>query len=146
MSQTIFTQADFKAAAASISRRLRDTHPEGEYDCDGCWYPSDNEECSCCAHAYPPSAARPLPLLKHCRTAEHCANLFGANFVSVRQILSRFDNGNTEAEILAEQEEYLADQAKKAAKAAAKQERERAKEAKNMRKFARKFLKVVCAA
>lgn len=54
-------------------RRARLTHPDGELDKGGGWYPSEYEECECCEYLHEPSRAWPWSLMLHCRTARHVA-------------------------------------------------------------------------
>ena len=132
MARIIYTANDIEAAQEHVSRKNRDSHPEGTFDKADRWYPSSSEECSCCDYVRSPSRAWPLSLNKHCRSAEHCANLFNANLTAVRQISNKIEKGISIEAIISEQEEYLAKSAAKAAKAAAKAEKVLAKSTKTL--------------
>ena len=53
-------------------RQTRRSHPKGEFNSRGWWYPSPEEERPCCREV----PKGPYTLLKHCRTLKHIANLF----------------------------------------------------------------------
>lgn len=56
-------------------RKRRCSHPNGKFDKGKRWYPSEEEECSCCSRIRSPSRAWPYSLLKHCRTKTHILKL-----------------------------------------------------------------------
>lgn len=68
-----------KAAKVFIARQNRRNHPDGEFDKQGRWYPSDGESCGCCSSVRSPSRAWPYSYMIHCRTAKHIANLYGVS-------------------------------------------------------------------
>lgn len=49
-------------------------NPEGRWD-HGKWYPSKDEECSCCKKIRKPSRSWPYSLHTHCHTYKHKRNL-----------------------------------------------------------------------
>lgn len=57
-------------------RSCRESHPDGEFDSAGRWYPSDDEWRSCCANIRTPSRAFPHSLNTHCRGILHIARLY----------------------------------------------------------------------
>lgn len=65
-----------KAAQEFIDRQDRLTHPDGKFDNAKRWWPSDDEECTCCGGIRSPSRSWPYSLMIHCRTAQHVAALF----------------------------------------------------------------------
>lgn len=69
-----------------IGRRLRYSHPKGEFDKARRWEPSENEKSDCCSHIRKPSARWPYSLMVHCRTAEHIASLCGVTTKEVKAI------------------------------------------------------------
>jgi hypothetical protein len=87
-----------EAVALYISRRDRQSHPEGTFDKQSRWYPSTEERCDCCASIRTPSAAYPYSYLVHCRTAEHIASLFGISLDDLSAAIRRAeDRGGDEA-------------------------------------------------
>lgn len=78
-----------KAAEVYVSRKQRDTHPDGEFDKGGRWYPSREETCSCCSSIRSPSRAYQYSLMVHCRTCEHIANLYGVSSLDIRRYLRK---------------------------------------------------------
>jgi hypothetical protein len=74
-----------QAAQEYQNRQDRTTHPDGKFDKGGRWYPSDEEECSCCLHIRQPSRRWPLSLNKHCRSMAHVANLYGVSDKELRK-------------------------------------------------------------
>ena len=60
-----------------LNRKHRSEHPEGKFDKQMRWYPSEREKCECCEWIRQPSNAYPYSLLLHCRTMKHVANLYG---------------------------------------------------------------------
>lgn len=66
------------------ARKARDKHPAGSFDRARRWAPSDDERQACCARVRGPSRAYPYPLLVHCRTVEHVANLFDVDTRALR--------------------------------------------------------------
>ena len=84
VTDTLDTQI-LKAAQEYLNRRDRVTHPDGEFDKAGRWYPSGSEECDCCSSIRVPSRAYPYSYMVHCRTAAHVANLFGVDVRDVRR-------------------------------------------------------------
>lgn len=66
-----------QAAHEYIDRRDRNTHPQGEFDQAGRWYPAEHEDCD---HSVsPPSRRFPYRYMVHCRTALHVAWLYGVS-------------------------------------------------------------------
>lgn len=78
-----------EAVALYLSRRDRRSHPAGNFDKRMRWYPSSQEQCSCCALIRTPSAAHPYSLMVHCRTAEHIAYTFGISTDDLKSAVRR---------------------------------------------------------
>jgi len=57
-------------------RQARAAHPDGKFDRAGRWHPSAAEWRDCCSSVRSPTRAWPYSLMKHCRSAEHVAELF----------------------------------------------------------------------
>lgn len=57
------------------SRKSRRTHPCGQFDGAGRWYPNGGEEQECCSDIRRPTRAWPYSLMLHCRTRRHIAKL-----------------------------------------------------------------------
>ncbi len=55
--------------------RSFNSRPDGKNDSGGRWWPSDEEECSCCQSIRKPSRSWPSSLYKHCNTKAHYLNL-----------------------------------------------------------------------
>ena len=68
-------------------KRLQDRrqHPDGTFDKQGRWYPSDAETQDCCQHIRSPSARYPYSLMKHCRSVGHVAARFGVDIKDLRK-------------------------------------------------------------
>ena len=66
------------------ARKDRERHPDGHFDNGGRWYPSDQEEQECCKQIRWPSRRWPYSLLKHCRSIEHVATLYGVSPADLR--------------------------------------------------------------
>lgn len=79
------------AAREYISRRDRVTNPDGKFDKQGRWYPSDEEQCSCCNAVRSPSRAFPYSYMVHCRTIAHIANKYGVDVKDLRKEVKRLD-------------------------------------------------------
>jgi hypothetical protein len=65
-----------KAAREYLSRKSRDSHPDGHFDAGGRWYPDEEERCDFCSLVRTPSRGYPYSLLVHCRTADHIASKY----------------------------------------------------------------------
>jgi hypothetical protein len=62
------------------SRQDRQTHPDGKFDKQGRWYPSEAEWVDeCCRGIRSPSRAWPYSYMVHCRTKKHVENLLKKN-------------------------------------------------------------------
>jgi hypothetical protein len=70
------------------ARQNRTKHPDGTFDKQDRWRPSDEEKCACCADIRPPSVNYPFSLMMHCRTVPHIANLFGVNAFELRKAVN----------------------------------------------------------
>jgi len=57
------------------SRLNRESHPDGEFDKAGRWWPDEGERQECCEYIRSPSRAYPYSLMVHCRSREHVALL-----------------------------------------------------------------------
>ena len=66
-------------------RRDRREHPEGRFDNAMRWYPSHEEQQTCCRTIRTPSRAYPYSLMLHCRTVQHVANLCGVEAGRLRK-------------------------------------------------------------
>ena len=68
-------------------KRLQDRrqHPDGFFDKQGRWYPSEYERCECCDKIRSPSRAFPYSYNRHCRSVEHVANKFGVDVKALRR-------------------------------------------------------------
>jgi len=80
-----YPETVIRAAYAYVCRQSRSSHPEGNFDSGGCWYPSECEEQPCCSGIRRPSRAWPYSLMTHCRTLPHVANLYGVDPKEVRR-------------------------------------------------------------
>lgn len=79
------------AANEYISRRDRKTNPDGKFDKQGRFYPSDTETCDCCRSVRSPSKRFPYSYMVHCRTITHIACLFGVDLKELRKEVKRID-------------------------------------------------------
>lgn len=79
------------AAREYISRRDRATNPDGKFDKQSRWYPSDEEHCSCCNAVRSPSRAFPYSYMVHCRTIGHIANKYGVDVKDLRKEVKRLE-------------------------------------------------------
>lgn len=73
-----------RAAKLVLTRRNRDSNPEGYYD-NSKWFPSVSERQLCCADIRDPSRKYPFSLLKHCSTITHVSRLLGVDSVALRK-------------------------------------------------------------
>lgn len=85
MSNTTPTDNLAAAVAEFIARQTRSSHPAGNFDNAGRWYPIAGEHCECCDSIRTPSRAWPNTLNKHCRSAAHVANLYGVDVTELRR-------------------------------------------------------------
>jgi len=76
-----------KAVACYRKRQNRKEHPDGEFDRSGRWYPSEKEKCQCCHNVRSPTARWPYSLMRHCRSIEHIAHLFGVDVHDLRKAI-----------------------------------------------------------
>ena len=76
-----------KAVQTYLARQARRAHPDGFFDNAKRWYPSDDERCDCCDATRSPSRAWPQSLNKHCRSAQHIANLFCVDVTELRRAI-----------------------------------------------------------
>lgn len=74
-----------KAAREYLARQARESHPKGEFDNAQRFRPSEDERQECCDYIRPPSRTWPFSLMKHCRSIEHVANLFGVDITELRR-------------------------------------------------------------
>lgn len=79
------------AAHEFVARKNRQSHPEGTFDKQGRFYPSDREFQACCSSIRTPSRAYPYSYMTHCRTADHVAHLFGVDARDVRKMARQIE-------------------------------------------------------
>lgn len=72
----LIKKAVFSACIEFRKRQNRESHPSGNFDKAGRWFPNDAEESLCCKSISSPTRAYPFSLNSHCRTAKHVANLY----------------------------------------------------------------------
>ena len=72
------------AAREYIARQKRESHPEGRFDNAQRFYPSNKERQDCCDYIRPPSRSYPYSYIKHCRSIEDVANLYGVDATELR--------------------------------------------------------------
>jgi len=72
------------AAEMYRSRQNRRSHPQGKFDKQKRWYPSADEMQECCRSIRPPSVSYPYSLMKHCRSLEHVAAMYGVTPAELR--------------------------------------------------------------
>jgi hypothetical protein len=71
---------ELEAALATLTaRKNREAHPDGSFDKQGRWYPSDSEKQACCSSIRTPSRSFPYSYMVHCRTTQHVAALHGVS-------------------------------------------------------------------
>ena len=80
-----------EAANLFINRKSRRTHPAGTFDNANRWYPTNEEECDCCATIRSPSRAYPYSLMVHCRTAKHIANLNDISLIDLKKEIKKIN-------------------------------------------------------
>lgn len=73
------------ALSTYLARQDRREHPDGKFDKQGRWDPSEAEGQSCCRAVRSPSRAYPYSLMKHCRSVEHVAALYGVDASALRK-------------------------------------------------------------
>ena len=57
------------------ARQARLSHPAGNFDRGGRWYPGEGERRPCCDEVRSPSRHWPYSLLAHCRSKKHIGSL-----------------------------------------------------------------------
>lgn len=67
-------------------RQDRKVHPDGSFDKQGRWYPSEEETQACCRGLSQPSKRWRYTLMMHCRTLTHVANLTGVPVSALRRL------------------------------------------------------------
>lgn len=81
-----FEPAEIAAAIVFTLRESRRSHPHGEFDKGGRWYPDEDAEMAdCCYGIRSPSRAYPYSFMVHCRTIKHVASLYGVKPSRVRK-------------------------------------------------------------
>lgn len=75
-----------------VSRKARLSHPDGEFDNAGRWYPSKSESCACCEGLRSPSRSYPYSLMFHCRTIQHVAARHGVDASTIRRAARALKN------------------------------------------------------
>ncbi len=68
-------------------RQNRAEHPDGKFDKGGRWYPSEAEVQVCCSRIRTPSRTWPYSLMRHCRSVEHVAKLYGVSVTELRRVV-----------------------------------------------------------
>lgn len=110
----------------------RKRHPDGHFDRAGRWYPSDDEEMSCCKEISTPSKKHPYTLNKHCRTLAHISRKYGIDEADLRSASRRRKIGSEPTIIFGSKYEWIGwTRWETSAKKADKNRRENAKKAKN---------------
>lgn len=85
MNATIENEAKLAEAARDyLSLQKREKHPDGQFDKQGRWYPSEEEWQECCSQVRSPSRGYPYSLMTHCRSAEHVARRHGVEASALR--------------------------------------------------------------
>lgn len=79
------------AAQEYINRQNRKTNPDGKFDKQGRFYPSEKETCSCCNSVRSPSKRFPYSYMTHCRTITHVAHLFDVDLNELRREVKRLN-------------------------------------------------------
>jgi hypothetical protein len=67
-------------------RKKRKANPDGVFDKQGRWYPSEAERCPCCDTVKPPSRNNKFSLLVHCRGKRHIEELAKKGAVMVSEV------------------------------------------------------------
>lgn len=76
-----------EAAREYIARKERKVHPDGYFDKQGRWYPSEKEELTCCKQIREPSRAWKYSVIKHCRSVDHVSRLYGVLKSDIRKYI-----------------------------------------------------------
>lgn len=71
-----------------FAREARREHPSGSFDKASRWFPDAAEQQNCCHLIRQPTRAWPHSLNKHCRTAEHVANLYNVDAKALRKAIN----------------------------------------------------------
>lgn len=82
-----------EAAKEYIDRRDRTSHPDGKFDKASRWYPSVDEEQTCCT-VRSPSRSYPFSLMVHCRTIKHIATKYGLSELELLRAVKTMEKGN----------------------------------------------------
>jgi len=82
----IIDNAVIQAAKEYLSRKERKTHPDGDFDKAGRWYPSGAEKCKACSSVREPSRAYPFSIMTHCRSIGHIATKYQVDAAVLRKV------------------------------------------------------------
>jgi hypothetical protein len=74
-----------EAVREYIGRKERTKHPCGTFDKAQRWYPTDDERRDCCQYIRSPTRSYPYSYMKHCRSAEHVAALYGVDAKALKR-------------------------------------------------------------
>jgi hypothetical protein len=77
------------AATRYLDLQSRKTHPFGETDNAGRWYPDDSK--NCCKGIRSPTRSWPWSLMLHCRTMVHVAQDTGYELTTLRAAVRRIE-------------------------------------------------------
>ena len=89
-----FSKKIIAAAREYLNLKSRKIHPDGEFDKQRRWYPSDDEMCDCCKNIRRPSSSYPFSLMMHCRTAEHVATRYNVDAATLKRFAKKLESAN----------------------------------------------------
>lgn len=74
-----------RAVSVYLERQDRVSHPDGSFERDRRFFPSDAEWQPCCNSVSAPTKGFPFSLMVHCRSVGHVAALFGVDASAIRK-------------------------------------------------------------
>ena len=89
-----YSKADIAAGIEFYNRKNRLTNPPGSFDKAGRFHA--DERTATVARVRGPSRAYPYSEMKAARTADHCAELFGATPLHVKRICKALESDGTD--------------------------------------------------
>ncbi|SHF82934.1 hypothetical protein SAMN05444339_1157 [Loktanella atrilutea] len=89
-----YSKADIAAGIAFHDRKNRLANPPGSFDKAGRFHADERTESV--VHARRPSRAYPYSEMKAARTADHCAELFGATPLHAKRICKALESDGTD--------------------------------------------------
>jgi len=89
-----------KAVDEYLSRKSRETHPDGYFEHNRYWYPGEKEACEDCRTIRKPSYKYPYSLMTHCRSMQHIANKYKLDASVMRKVSAQVLRREKKGEVI----------------------------------------------